>query len=290
MTVPLFCFIISKKGKDFLKKMNQISTEQYKKIATEIMIYIDKLCRKNNITYYLAYGTLLGAVRHGGFIPWDDDIDIIMDRENFNRFCDAVKEDNNKVYKLMWLTESRDYDLPLPKMIDTRTELIQDGRKSSIKLGVWVDIIIMDDIPDNPKKQKYILKKFDFYQRCWNFSQYTCYSKKISNLKELLYDSFMKILTLPGSRFWANKLNNAAQKYNGKGYKSYAELTFAVGKHKAWKKRWLGTGSEINFDNNKFFAPENHHEYLTYAYGNYMELPPEEKRICHHHYSVYYKN
>lgn len=280
---------------DYIKKEGnsvalEIHAEEYKKIVNEVLAYTDKVCRQNNITYYLAYGSLLGAVRHKGFIPWDDDIDIIMDRKNFEQFISSVRNDGHNYYKLMWITEDKEYDLPLPKIVDTRTRLKQTGRKSNICIGAWVDILIIDDVPDDLSKQKRVLKKFDFYEECWNWSQYSMFSIKNSkNIKQVIRFFIMRLLSMPGSRYWAKKMNREAGKYNDKGYKTFSALTFSGGKRKVYLKEWLGAGCDVEFEGEKYRAPENWHEYLKNAYGDYMKLPPVEKQVSNHNFTVYYK-
>ena len=133
--------------------LNEISTNEYKEIVNDVLIYLHEICKKNNILYYLAYGSLLGAVRHKGFIPWDDDVDVIMDRVNFERFVQTVHDDSHQYYKLMWLTEDKTYDLPLPKLVDNRTELVQSGRKSKVPIGAWVDIMLLTMCLSTPKSE-----------------------------------------------------------------------------------------------------------------------------------------
>ena len=269
---------------------NKVDIEDYKKIVNDILKYIKTVCKENEITYYLAYGTLLGAIRHHGFIPWDDDIDIIMDRKNFEKLVELCNKSDHPYYKLMWLSEDSEYDLPLPKMVDTRTELKQARRKSNITIGAWVDILIIDDVRNNLKAQNKFLRKFDFYERCWNWSQYTDYSiTNAETVKGFLGNIFVYALSLFGSKFWARKLYKCANKHNGKGYTHFSSLVFSGGKRKAYRKEWLGNGCEVEFEGEKYNAPEHWHEYLQHAYGDYMEFPPPEKRVAHHTFSVYYK-
>ena len=267
-----------------------IDSQEYKQIVNDVLAYTDSVCRKYGITYYLAYGSLLGAVRHKGFIPWDDDVDIIMDRNNFERFIECMRLENHEYYKLMWLTEQKEYDLPLPKVVDARTELIQTGRKSKVVIGAWVDVLVVDDVPDDPVKQKKVLKKFNFYESCWAWSQYrSVSSKKATTLRSFVKNTLLRVITIPGSRFWAWRLYKMANKYNGKGYKSFASLTFAGGSRKAYKKEWLGSGAKVEFEGSFYNAPQEWDAYLTHAYGDYMTLPPKEKQISNHKFEVKYK-
>jgi len=268
-----------------------IQLEEYKEIVNGVLSYIKEFCRKNNITYYLAYGSLLGAVRHKGFIPWDDDVDIIMDRENFERFTSCMRQENHPYYKLAWLTEQKEYDLPLPKVVDTRTELEQAGRKSNLRIGAWVDILIIDDVPDDPVKREKVLCKFNWYEHIWAWSQYDSLSvRNAKSLRSFVKCMIYRVLALPGSRFWSKQLYRLAKRYNGKNSGYFSALTFSGGKRKAYRKDWLGKGAEVEFEGERYTAPENWDAYLTHAYGDYMTLPPKEKQVSNHSFNVYYKD
>ena len=269
----------------------EVDLAEYKQIVNGVLSYMDTLCRKEAITYYLAYGTLLGAVRHKGFIPWDDDVDVIMDRNNFIRFIEAMRRENHPYYKLMWLSEQKDYDLPLPKVVDARTKLKQAGRKSNLTIGAWVDILIIDDVPNDPVKQEKAMRAFDRYEQIWAWSQYRSLSlKNATSIRSFVKYAIYRLLSLRGSRYWAEKLYRLSDRYNGKNYDYFSSLLFSGGKRKAYRKEWLGNGFEVEFEGKLYIAPENWDAYLKNAYGDYMILPPKEKQISNHKYSVYYKD
>ena len=160
------------------KNMRKIELEEIKQRCLEILSYIDDICRKNEIQYYLAYGTLLGSVRHQGFIPWDDDIDICMTRENYYKFKKVIAEDKTTPFKLLYVDTEKDYTLPLPKVVDTRTSLSILSQKEKMKLGVFVDVFILDNVPDDDKLREKFFKKLEFYQRLWTISQYKSKASK----------------------------------------------------------------------------------------------------------------
>ena len=126
-----------------------VNLEQMQKIEFDILKYIKDVCDRNGVIYYLAYGTLIGAVRHSGFIPWDDDIDIHMAREEYFRFVEILKMNPHPYYKLVSRDTDKAFTAPLPKVIDTRINLIQDyGFIEKVTLGPYVDIFILQVFPD----------------------------------------------------------------------------------------------------------------------------------------------
>lgn len=270
--------------------MREIGLNEYKKVVYDTLHYVKTVCEDNDVDYYIAYGTLLGAVRHKGFIPWDDDVDIIMDRDNFIKLLDVMKNDSQERYQLLSIENSKEYDLPLPKVVDTNTVLVQSGRKHNTEIGAWVDIIVIDDVPTDERERKRFLSKMNFLENCWEWTQYSRLSvRNARNIVELAKFMIYKVLALPGSRCWSFILNKQAQKYNHKGCKHFAAVAFAGGKRKAYLKSCLGAGTRLMFETDSYNAPEKWDEYLTVAYGNYMKLPPVEKRISNHDFNVYWR-
>ena len=127
--------------------MKKLTLDEVKKIQLEILAYIDSFCKKNNISYFINYGTLLGAVRHKGFIPWDDDIDISMDREHYNMFIEKFNQDSSK-YKILSLDTDKAYFNNFIKVVDTTTKIVDNRNYKTFSCGVFVDIFPMDKFND----------------------------------------------------------------------------------------------------------------------------------------------
>lgn len=127
--------------------MKKLTLDEVKKIQLEILAYIDSFCKKNNISYFINYGTLLGAVRHKGFIPWDDDIDISMDREHYNMFIEKFNQDSSK-YKILSLDTDKTYFNNFIKVVDTTTKIVDNRNYKTFSCGVFVDIFPMDKFND----------------------------------------------------------------------------------------------------------------------------------------------
>lgn len=127
--------------------MKKLTLDEVKKIQLEILAYIDSFCKKNNISYFINYGTLLGAVRHKGFIPWDDDIDISMDRKYYNMFIEKFNQDSSK-YKILSLDTDKAYFNNFIKVVDTTTKIVDNRNYKTFSCGVFVDIFPMDKFND----------------------------------------------------------------------------------------------------------------------------------------------
>lgn len=270
--------------------MRNLEVDEIKKIASDILAYIKLVCERNNIQYYLAYGTVLGAIRHKGFIPWDDDIDVCMTRDNFNKFSEAMKNDTESPYELLYLDNEK-YTLPLPKVVDTRTELSQYTQREKMLLGVYVDVFILDNVPDDRALRERFYKKLGHLQTCWTYAQYK-WTYRGKSVKQVIYELLHFYVILSNPRHYAMRLEKLAAKYSSADTLLMGTMTFAgYGRSKeTFEKRIFGKGSKAIFEGNEYVIPELYDEYLTFLYKDYMQLPPEDKRCSRHSFIAYHKN
>ena len=257
--------------------MNKITDiKEVQSIELEMMKFIDELCRGNNLKYYLAYGTLIGAVRHKGFIPWDDDIDIIMPRPDYEKLI-KLMEGDKKNYSLVCVEKNKDYNYPWAKMVDTRTKLIELGKHQEEEIGIWIDIFPVDGLGNDKDKAVELAKKMIVQKyRIW-----TMHAFKNKGIKG-------RIMNIIGRQRFNKLMLHYAKKNNF--YNSQI-----VGCIAGWDLDELTKGEyyhetcEVDFEGCKFFAPKGYHELLTMWYGDYMKLPPEEERVPGHETEIYWK-
>ena len=238
---------------------------------------IDSLCRRNNIEYYLLGGSAIGAIRHNGFIPWDDDLDIIMTNENYEKFLSVCREelDKEKYYLQVGLT-----DWPLNfskiKLRGTILEEIEGFHTSEEMRGIFVDIFKMDYVSSNPiiGRWQYFCGKYDL---CYQLSQRRYNS---ASLKKKM----MIFLSLPLKlRFVREFIIKQTTRYNKQ---TTDKVGFLYGRTR-WKsaiveKRIFGKPKYVSFEDTKLPVAEHYHEYLTQVFGNYMQLPPKEQQVGLH--------
>lgn len=159
------------KGSKLMRKITDIKEMQ--QIGLLMLADVDKYCRENDITYFVGYGTLLGAIRHKGFIPWDDDIDIIMPREDYNKF---IREYGNERYKVLSNEYTTDYYYNFAKVVDLKTYAIEHGRNVRIQdLGLYIDVFPIDHL----KKNKGLSFNI-FYKKVHLLNRMLLYSKNDS--------------------------------------------------------------------------------------------------------------
>lgn len=262
-------------------KLRKLSIDECKKISLDILIDLDKFCKDNNITYFLACGTLLGSIRHKGFIPWDDDIDVMMPRKDYNRFLNEYKNDN---YRLLKPCEGKLY---YAKLYDNRTikyEPIYDYKKYK-PIGVDIDIFPLDGIVNDKKIIEKLYKKECFLEMLLRLSNQPIFYRK--NPIKAINRIIPRII---GSKNIVKMIEKNAQTY------SYEESDYVVRMRRstngftgALPKNVYEVENGI-FENNSFSIPKGYDEWLKAFYGDYMTLPSEEKRKPSHISECYYKD
>lgn len=228
----------------------------------EILLYIDKVCKDNNINYWLSSGTLLGAVRHGGFIPWDDDLDIEMMREDYDRFQKVFS--NNEDYVLQTYKSDKNYLLPFAKVRDLHSELDELGNNVSFKYkGCFVDIFILERSP------RFVYVIFGSLLYLLQRMQCGVTNNYLLKMTYLLKQMFYSLI------FIAKPIFNILP---------YKTLNHTYGCGPRWKSRdikHIFPLTQLSFEGYMFPAPFNYKSYLKRMFGNYELLPNLDKVRIH---------
>lgn len=271
--------------------MKAVTTEESKKLQVAILEDLAAFCEKHHLRYYLAYGTLIGAVRHKGFIPWDDDIDIQMPRADYNKLIELYNQEKgeNSRYYLVSPDDKRSLNA-FTKIIDQTTVKKEFGvayKKPDDYLGVDVDIFPLDGAPNDKEEYKKWFKKLIWlYTRHWYKNQ-----NKRDSLKGWLKLFMHK---LPGIFLSKKSILKRAAKLHAKYPYETCEYVAVVENASSdfgsyTKKSNYAESVMLDFEDKKFAAPKGYHEILTGNYGDYMQLPPIEKQVTHHVNNVFYK-
>ena len=255
----------------------------------KILKEVHRICVKNNIKYFLSDGTLIGAVRHHGFIPWDDDLDIGMLREEYEKFCEICKTDLSDDYFFQTIDTDNCYANPFGKMLLNGTVFIEANAEKSNKVtGVNIDIFPYDYIPNEKYKQK-IHDKFArlLKNSYWTKKKYRAIEK--FTLKLFFHYIIYRTISLFPVILIKNTWLNILKKYLYLSNNDNCLVTKFGGNY--FNNRTLKSNLNevilLNFEDEMFYVPKEYDTVLTGLYGNYMELPPVEKRIPQHNLVEY---
>ena len=269
--------------------MENIDINELKKIQLKIMDEIDSFCRKNGFHYFMNYGTLIGAVRHKGYIPWDDDVDITMPRDEYDRFIIEFNKNRSNSFRAVSVANDPDYYLPFAKVVDTAT-VMKESATVDHEIGVYVDVFPMDRLPKITKKEERVLKRISLYRKLLVLKTVKVDFKR-SPVKNLIL--FVSHLLLKPFSFMAliKKMDSLSQKYNNNAkcvYTGFFASQTSV-KENLWEIDWFGEGVDVPFEGRSYIAPKNYDAVLKKTYGDYMQPPPREQQVSHHSFTAYYK-
>ena len=262
-----------------------MTAEEQKMVMLKILVKFAQFCDKNNLQYFLDAGTLLGAVRHKGYIPWDDDVDVGMLREDFNRFCKLIKEENAVIDEHLTVEFPEDTIYPFMKISDNRTVLVEFPHKNPIECGVYIDVFTKYGVKNLKVFSKFYCKISEFLGLWYWFCKYSV--KAWPNSK----NHFRKIIAKTAKLFIKDgtfpiKLQKKFLDWHAKKFpleKCEYVTTLTNGEfHKCAPKECFKETVLLGFEGYQLKCPVGYDKYLRCLYsGDYMQLPPEDKRVAH---------
>lgn len=256
--------------------MVQVPLEQYQKILAETAKAFDDLCRRHGIRYFAAYGTALGAVRHGGFISWDDDMDVYLLREDYDRLLTFGTDPALQGRYGFARPGDADYPLPYAKFCDIRTSVVEDLRWPAM-LGVFIDLFPLDRAPEDRKLirrlQDKASRRFASYRRGF---QHHPDGFSFSELLDLLYFRPLKGLFFCSWLRMSRRLSHL----EGPNLTTYTRRD--AEEREVLPAAWFDKTVDLPFEGGHVMAMEPVEEYLRFIYGDWQQLPPPEKRISTH--------
>lgn len=259
---------------------DEYKLQRLQNIILNIMVYIDGLCQENEIDYYIIGGSALGAIRHGGFIPWDDDLDIAMTRDNYNKFISICRSSKFDSKTFFFQQERRDWTGYFSKVRLLGTHFEESVHDESVpyeKQGIFVDIFPLDNVP-NRKIQQYWWYFCGKMLVAYEQTTHNGYNPK--GLTKRLVMLASRYLKYEKIRHYFEK---EVEKYNAKD-------TLYIGGHSLvsrfnntfTRKDLWGKAARVPFETVTLMAPEDIKGFLSFYFGDYMKLPPIESRRGHH--------
>lgn len=271
-----------------------LTREEFRKmqlLQLDMIAELDRVCRLHDIKYTIICGTLLGAVRHKGYIPWDDDADIGMLREDYEEFKRHIGDLNPEICFFQDADTDSEYLWEYGKLRRTGTEYVRAGQEHiKCKTGVFIDIFPMDDIPKNVAGQ--IVQDIDCF-----FLRKILWSKVAKINSRGAQKAVYSMMSLIPTEYVRKRMRGYAKKSgNPKNdrarvllFKSFGKLYVKnpLNERYGMLKEWFRERAEYEFEGHKFYGPKDYNAFLKYMYNDYMTLPPEEKREPHAPVSSY---
>ena len=271
------------------KKLNN---KQVKEALLDTLVYFDKICKKYDLKYTLDAGTLLGAVRHHGFIPWDDDIDVAMPYKDYKKLISLSSEINKNNRFIIHgyskeINDKENYIYPYLKLEDNHT--IADFKMNKDKGGAWVDIFPLNNVPANSKLYLKYIRKLRIYYRLLFIGNRRFKENKIkSGIRSLIYldrnrmrdkmiKSIDKLDELPATNYLSETIGNCMCDTSKEVFRKKIPV------------EWFDNLAELEFEGHKFCAISEYEKYLTMQYGDWRKLPSLEDRVNSHAFDLFRK-
>ncbi|MBQ2654121.1 MAG: LicD family protein [Methanobrevibacter sp.] len=261
------------------KRYDDETLKHLQLVSKEILKYFIKICEENNITYFIYGGSLLGTIRHGGFIPWDDDIDVILFRNEFEKLSEILNNELDDKYCFFNETKPNDYHHPWGQLTLKDTIMAEWwANQVNYTPNIFIDIFILDNIPNNK------FKRFIHKCSCFILNQLTVYAylkyDNESKFKKYLQQSIHYILKIMpiSPQYIKKRCIKSFSKYVNEECNQVCDFPAICQMPVYDKKDWLPS-KKARFEDIEVNIPNNPDKILTRIYGNYMELPPKEKRF-----------
>lgn len=263
--------------------MRKIDVEELKTVQIQILDVVSEFCENNAIHYWIDSGTLLGAIRHKGYIPWDDDIDVGMLRKDFDCFVEEFNKNNGR-YKCCTIENTPDFPYAFAKVMDTRTALYEPNKEQGVKININIDVFPYDNAPEDAAQLKIMYdrrdKNINWYRRRalpkWSAG---------NKLKRTIRYALCLLLSPIPKKVFIDRINQNIRRYDktDTGYVG----NFTSDSRILCSKHVFDDFIDVEFEGKMYKAPQGYDLWLKSFYGDYMELPPVDKRISKHHFDAY---
>lgn len=273
--------------------MRELTIKETQAVSLEILYTITQICEKQGLRYSLIYGTLIGAIRHQDYIPWDDDVDIMMPRPDYEKLLKYL-EKHIKDYTYLRVfncDKCKKYPYMITRISDDRYIIKMENEKP-YGMGIFIDIYPYDGLGMTKKEAvKYGMKGDRLSSMCYQATRdHFAIETTTSSIRKIIKFPIFSIAKLIGKNYFQKKLQRLA------GLKTYDKSKYigcvvwlSGGEKDIFLRKWFDETIFKPFGKYEFRVPKEYDKVLRHTYGDYMKLPPKEERIGHHYYKVYQK-
>ena len=271
-----------------MKEIKDIREVQ--KISLNLLNVFDSFCKKNDLHYYLAFGTLLGAIRHKGFIPWDDDIDLMMERDEFDRLVNLHVSRPAPNVRFYSYKNSRLYENTNFRVSDENTVVDLLKIENPVNQGIWLTVFPIDNIPDNRKKRSIFLKSIYYrYKFLFVLTEKDTFLDTRPAIIKAGIKALKKTVSVSRRKKMYYAFHRYLRKYCSQKTKDVAILSIGTGNTSYFSRSCIDTVEKCEFEGKLYPIPSGYDEVLRNYYGDYMQLPPVEEQVPKHSFNAYYK-
>ena len=273
--------------------MKEITLDELKVLQMDVLSAVHRFCEANNLRYSLACGSMLGAARHKGYIPWDDDIDIYLLREDYDRMIELFPDLLEGRYKFCTLERDKKWGLPFGKVCDTKT-VLEAGVYHSYDLGVNIDVFPIDKVPENETEwKKYDSQRRKLYHVYFK-RETLSFASNFNNGKSLIRNIITTILKpffyFVSVRFLAKIFQKYDIKYNNTPSTLVFECAQGIFQKHPFPKMLFDNRILMPFEDREYMCFSDYDSYLTNGFGDWRQLPPIGKRVSHHDFKAWWKD
>lgn len=264
----------------------RMTQKEIQAVCMDMLRLVDQICKAENIPYFLSGGTLIGAVRHKGFIPWDDDIDIMIPRPEYERFLKAAPKHMPERYRMVHCSLPGDYAMPWARIWDLHTRLIPSYTQKVFTSTLFLDVFPIDALPSNRRMSDLFFKKIRAHDILLKCSRRKALrpDERLRWMKKIL----MALTSIRQPCQWACSLDKAAKCRDFAKAKYAGVVTVThYGRRERMPIEVFQDSVPVTFEGETFPAPIGYDTYLRNLYGDYMQLPPEDKRVSLHNMEAY---
>lgn len=271
--------------------MRELTLREIQLESLNILLEFDKICKQHDIKYMLAFGTLIGAVRHKGFIPWDDDLDIWMKREDFDRFVALYENDSSiQPYKLCTRRNTENYSIDIPRFSNMNFKYVTGNPyEKPWDCGAFIDLYPVDYCGNSEEDKKGKKELMNISKIYFTYTGVSSPNAKIRPFKRILHSVLKLIPKETMIRYTEKQYDKVLKGMKNRTTDTSAAL-FDSTVIRPVNSEWLDDLILMEFEGHLFPVPREYDKILRLYYKDYMTLPPEDKRVPHHDYKIYTKD